>query len=313
MTPLAGPADPVPDSLVRQPTTTEEVSESARTIWETVLDGLPRVGIAAAVVVAGWLVGRAIRWGVRRSLARHQTVSFTTVMSKLAGWIVTTVAVLLAVAVTFPSVRPVDLLAGLGFFSVAVGFAFQDILENLLAGLLLLFREPFQSGDQIEVTGVRGVVQRITIRETVLRTYDGVQVLIPNADVYKNAIRIETAGPLRRSVIRVGVAYEADLEEARQIILDTVHETAAIAEVPAPQALVSELGAATVDIDVYVWAESTQPDLLAARNAAIIAIKAALDRAGIEMPSDIIALQATASLAAAIRGEPVTPGGSTMG
>ena len=299
-------------TVLGQSSATEEVSESARSVWETVLDGLPRVGIAACVVLAGWLVGRVVRWIVRRSLARHQTVSFTTVMSKLAGWIVTTVSVLLAVAVTFPSVRPVDLLAGLGFFSVAVGFAFQDILENLLAGLLLLFREPFRAGDQIEVTEVRGVVQRITIRETVLQTYDGVQVLIPNADVYKNAIRIETAGPLRRSVIRVGVAYEADLEEARQVIASALAEVPTIAPEPSPRVLVSELGAATVDLEVYVWADAAQPDLLAARNGAIIAIKRALDEAGIEMPSDIIALQATASLAAALRGEPVTPGGATV-
>ncbi len=94
-------------------------------------------------------------------------------MAKLSGWAITTVGVLLALAVTFPSVKPVDLLAGLGFFSVAIGFAFKDILENLLAGILLLFRQPFVGGDQIRVGDDEGTVDRITIRETVLTTFSG--------------------------------------------------------------------------------------------------------------------------------------------
>lgn len=94
----------------------------------------------------------------------------------------------MATAVTFPSVKPVDLLAGLGFFSVAVGFAFQDILENTLAGVLLLFRQPFRSGDQIEVKEQSGTVEAITIRETQIRTFDGQLVLVPNRAVYKSVM-----------------------------------------------------------------------------------------------------------------------------
>src|SRR5680860_1023983 len=99
-------------------------------------------------------------------LRRNRTASFARVMSKVSGWVLLGLAVMVATAVAFPSVKPVDILAGLGFFSVAVGFAFQDILENTLSGILLLFRQPFESGDQIMVQEQTGTVEAITIRET---------------------------------------------------------------------------------------------------------------------------------------------------
>ncbi len=191
------------------------MSRSASNIWDSTVRALPRIGIAVVVIVAAWALGRGARAAIRTVLEHRHTPSFSTVMAKLTGWAITTVGVLLALAVTFPSVKPVDLLAGLGFFSVAIGFAFQDILENLLAGILLLFRQPFVGGDQIRVGEHEGTVERITIRETVLTTFAGERILIPNADVYKSAVYIQTASPRRRTSFIVGVAYEADIDLAR--------------------------------------------------------------------------------------------------
>jgi hypothetical protein len=136
------------------------------------------------------------------------------VISKVAGWLLLVAVVLVAVAVTFPSVKPVDLLAGLGVFSLAIGFAFQDILENTLSGILLLFRQPFRSGDQIQVMDQVGTVEEINIRETRMTTFDGELVVVPNRDVYKNVIVVFTHGELRRQDFVVGVAFESDTEEA---------------------------------------------------------------------------------------------------
>lgn len=231
-------------------------------------------------------------------------------MAKLAGWAVTTVGVLLALAVTFPSVKPVDLLAGLGFFSVAIGFAFQDILENLLAGILLLFRQPFAGGDQIRVSEHEGTVERITIRETVLTTFAGERVLIPNADVYKGAVYIQTATPERRTSFVVGVAYETDLDDARALAVDAVAGVDGVDAHHLVEALLVELAASTVDIEIRYWSASRQHESQIVLDGAIGAVKQAFDRAGIEMPSDIVALQATASFAAGITGRTVTPGGA---
>ena len=292
-----------------QQDSTEEVARSAGDLWQTFVSALPRVGIALVVAVTAWMLGRAVRWGLRRLLLRSHSVSFATVMSKLASWTIATVGVLLALTVTFPSVRPVDLLAGLGFFSIALGFAFQDILQNLLAGVLLLFREPFRAGDQIKVADLLGTVERITIRETVLRTFDGKRVLIPNADTYQNAIEIQTAFPQRRGTFLVGVAYETDLEKALSVITTTLQSVHGVTDEPAADAILVELGAATIQIEARYWSASPEQDALLVQSRAIGAVKQALDEAGIEMPSDIVALQATSSFAAALHGDDVTPGG----
>jgi small-conductance mechanosensitive channel len=293
--------------------TADEVADSASNVWEATIEALPRVGIALLVVTVAWGLGRFTRAGLRRVLQRRHTPSFATVMAKIGGWVVTTVGVLLALAVTFPSVRPVDLLAGLGFFSVAVGFAFQDILENLLAGILLLLRQPFAGGDQILVGEHEGTVEQITIRETLITTFDGERTLIPNADVYKSAVVIRTAEPRRRTSFLVGVAYETDLDRAREIAVMALRGVEGIVEDPPPEALLTELASSTVDIDMRYWSGSAQHESRRVLDRAIAAVKAAFDDAGIEMPSDLLALQATESFVAGLRGEPVSPGGAVRG
>lgn len=296
--------------LAQVDTPAETIVDSARRILESLLDALPRLGIALVIVVLGLIASRTVRSVAKRYLDRSRTVSFSRVISKILGWVISTIAVLLAVTVVFPSVKPVDVLMSLGFVSIAIGFAFQDILENALAGLLLLFRESFQSGDQIEVVGFSGTVKQITIRETEIRTFDGRKVLIPNSDVYKNALVIQTAYDAIRSDFVVGVAYEADLDRARSLIESAVATVPGVHEKPKPQALLRELGTSTVNIEVRIWCNPLQRELMEITDRAIAAVKVAMDDAGIEMPSDIIALQATTSFAAALQGGKVTPGGN---
>lgn len=291
---------------------TDEISESAESFRESLLDALPRIGVALALIAIGYGAARLLRHGLYRSFRHRNTESFARVMSKLISWILLGVVVLAAITITFPSVKPVDLLAGLGFFSVAVGFAFQDILENSLSGMLLLFRQPFQAGDQIHVDGNEGTVEAITIRETRMRQYDGQLLVVPNRDVYKNAIRVQTDQPRRRIEFTVGVAYEADLDEARRIILESLDEVASVEAEPAPEALVGELGASTINIDVRGWVDARQHDARVALDAMIRTTKRALDDEGIEMPSDIVALQATSSFRAALHDRDVTPAGSVV-
>lgn len=288
---------------------TEQVARSAGELWQTFVGALPRIGIAVSIALVFVLLGWALRWPIRHLLMRTRTPSFATVMSKVAAWTIAVLGVLLALAVTFPSIQPVDILAGLGFFSVAVGFAFKDILQNLLAGVLLLFREPFAAGDQVRLQSYEGSIERITIRETMLRTFDGRRVLIPNADVYQNAIEIQTAFPQRRIAFVVGVAYEADVRRALEVVATALTKVDGIDAVPEPTAQLVELAAATVNIEAHFWTAPTQGDVLVVTTRAIATVKQALEDADIEMPSDIVALQATSSFAAALRGEQVTPGG----
>ncbi len=277
---------------------------------ESFLEAIPRIGVAIVVVLIGYGLSRLLRSVLHNIFKRNHTPSFARVMSKLAGWTLFGVATLAATAAAFPSVKPVDLLAGLGFFSVAVGFAFQDILENTLSGVLLLFRQPFESGDQIEVQGHSGTVQAITIRETRIKTFDGQLVVIPNRDVYKNAIRVQTHFDDRRLSFVAGIAYENDAREACRVIESALANVEGVASNPPVEALIVELGVSTVNIEARFWAGPAQHESRIVLDEAIKTVKEALEDAHIEMPADIIALQATPSFKAAMQNSSdVTPGG----
>ncbi len=285
-----------PDHAQTTAEVTEEISDSADTLIESIAAALPRIGIFLAIIAVGYLLARLLRVAMRRVLGHRHGPSFSEVMSRLASWLFFAVVVGAAIAVTFPSVKPVDLLAGLGFFSVAVGFAFQDILENTLSGVLLLFRQPFVAGDQIVVDGNEGTVEAITIRETRIRQYDGQLLVVPNRDVYKNTIRVQTTRADRRIDFTVGLSYDADLDEATTLIVDALDRVDAVRDEPRPSALIGSLNTSTVDVVVRCWVDSAQYDALVALDAAIRATKQALDSAGFEMPSDIVELASRPNL-----------------
>ena len=296
--------------VTRAAAPTDELSSSARSLWESLLDTLPRLGVAIVIVFVGWGFSRGVRWTMRTRLQRSRTPSFVNVISKLTSWIVVIISVLAAAAVTFPSVKPVDLLAGLGFFSVAVGFAFQDILENTLAGVLLLFRQPFRSGDQITVVDRSGTVTEINIRETRITTFDGESVIIPNRDVYKNVILVHTHHDTHRLHFDIGIAYDNDAEQATRAIVEQLSTVPGVEHDPPPEALVHELGVSTVNIRALLWSHSRQHESITVLDAAIKAVMTRLDDDGIEMPANILALQATPSFRAALHGDAqLTPAG----
>ena len=288
----------------------DELQESATGAWTTFLESLPRVGVAVGVLLASVVTGRLLRTLVRRRLVRHRTPSFARVFAKLTSSAMTVVGVLLGLTIVFPSVRPVDVLSGAGVLTIAAGFAFQDILQNLLAGILLLFRQPFRGGDQIKVGDVTGTVEEMNIRETVIVTFDGRRILIPNAKVYTDVIHVQTAHETIRSSFVVGIAYEADMAAARSIATEAVARVEGVVSDPPPEALYVELEGSTVNLDIRFWSDAHQLEMRRTLDRVIEAVKTAFDAHGIEMPSQVIALQATSSLAAALRGGEVTPGGS---
>ncbi len=279
----------------------DDIRATATSLYESFIAALPRLGVALGIVLVGTALARLVRWGLRRRFQRSRSPSFAEVMSRVGGVLVIVLSVLVAITVTFPSVQPVDVLASLGFFSIAIGFAFQDILGNSLAGILLLFRQPFRGGDQIELGDQRGTVESITIRETRIRTFDGELLIVPNAEVYKNRILVQTAYPEKRWAFVVGVSFDDDLDTARNAAIEAVNSIPEVLATPPPQALVVELGVSTVNIEVQFWTGSRQGDGLQARDRVIDAVKTAMDAHDISMPAEIVEVDARSSLTAALR------------
>lgn len=260
-----------------------------------------RIGLAIGIVLVAFLLSRVLVHLLRPRLTRRRTPSFGQVVPRLIGWAVMGLAIITALTIAFPSIKPVDFIAGLGIFSIAIGFAFQDILSNLLAGLLLILRQPFEHGDQIEVNDLVGTVEGISIRETSLKTFDGTRIVVPNADVYKSAIRIRTAFEHRRTDLSIGVGYDDDLDLAEEAILDACRSVDGVVGEPAPEAYIVELGDNAVVFDLRYWTEPHQANARRIEHHVLKAVKVRLDEEGIDMPFPTRTIDAPPALLDALR------------
>jgi small conductance mechanosensitive channel len=175
------------------------------------------------------------------------------------------------------------LVAGLGVTTIAMGFALKDLLSNFVSGFLILTTRPFHLGDQIEVKGFEGTVERIEIRATHLRTYDNRLVIIPNADLYLATITNNTASPNRRQEFVVGVGYDADLDRVRTLALQVVKETPGVLREPASEVLVDALTPASVNLKIRFFADPRRGPTLTVGSAVQQRVKEVFARSGIEL------------------------------
>ncbi|GJG89625.1 transporter [Gemmatimonadetes bacterium T265] len=267
---------------------TDAVGLVARTLRGMVAGSLARLPyfvIGLVVLLLFYVAGRLVRRVAHEAGERTRLdVELADIFGKLAVILVTALGVLVAAVIVFPSFTPAGLVQGLGVTSVAVGFAFKDILQNFFAGILILLRKPFVVGDQIRVKDFEGTVEEITTRSTRLKTYDGERVVLPNGDVYTSSILVRTAYPTRRVKFGVGVGYPDSIEEARAAILRVVGGAEGVLADPAPSAYVEELAGSSVNFAVYFWTDSHQANVLAVRDRVATGIKHALDAAKIDMP-----------------------------
>ena len=188
------------------------------------------------------------------------------------------------------------LLGGLGLSAFLVGFAFKDIAENFLAGVILAFNRPFNVNDSIQVQSLTGRVMELNLRTTRIKTYDGKDIYIPNALVLKEPVTNFTHDGYIRQDFVVGIDYDADaaavietilaqLKQEKQVIQDAPHQ---------PFAVIEELATSTVNVRVFFWAESEEyrRGVLELRSRLMNRVKSILMAAdNVSLPSDIVELQ----------------------
>lgn len=246
---------------------------------------LPYIVIGILVFVLFMIAGRVVKRILLATGNRTRfDVTLADLMGRLASAVITLLGLFVAAVVIFPTFRPGDLITGLGITSVAIGFAFKDVLQNFFAGILILWRRPFIVGDQIKTKDYEGTVEEITVRSTRLKTYDGERAVIPNGEVYTNAVLVRTAYDRRRVRFTVGVGYPDSIEEARDTIHRVLKETEGVLDDPGPWVYVAELAPSSVNFNVYFWVESHQANVLEVSDRVATGIKLALDKAGIDMP-----------------------------
>ncbi len=246
---------------------------------------LPNIIVGICILALFLLVSLGIRRGLKKYFIRTQRLDLGRLMSVFAFWALMSVGFLIFLTIIIPSLKPVDLLASLGFGSIAFGFAFKDILSNTLAGFLILLRQPFRRGDQISVDGMEGTVQAIEPRATIIRTYDGSDVIIPNTTIYTSNVIVHTSHAMRRTEIELTIGYVYNIRKITKLIQDALAPIEEIKKDPGPQVLCWELGSTSLAIRVRWWIDSDRASQNISRSRAVQAIKEAFDANDID-PTD---------------------------
>ena len=254
-------------------------------LLQEVLAALPRLLVALMVMVIAVLTGRLVRAVVRRAAARRREHSNLQVaLGRLAMAGVTLIGLLLAVTISFPNFTPADLISALGIGGVALGFAFRDIFQNFLAGILILITKPFRVGDQIVFQEYEGEVEDIQTRATYLRTYDGRRVVLPNGELFTNSVTVNTAFTKRRMQYDIGIGFGDDVERARGIILAVLQEADGVSPDPRADVILVDLGDSSVALRARWWSDSRIADVLIAQDKVLSESKRRLRAAGIDLP-----------------------------
>ncbi len=247
---------------------------------------LPNIVLALIVFVLFYVAGRTVKSLVRRLTRRHrQARNLGLVLGRLSQGLIILVGLFIALSIVIPSFKAGDLVQLLGISGVAIGFAFRDILQNFLAGILILLTEPFQIDDQIVFKSFEGTVENIQTRATTIRTYDGCRIVIPNAELFTNSVMVNTAFDNRRLQYDVGIGYGDDIDRAKELILEAIASVDDVLREPSPDALVMELAESTVNIRARWWINPPRrADALDSRDMVLTAIKKKLTANGIDLP-----------------------------
>ncbi|MCU0570561.1 MAG: mechanosensitive ion channel family protein [Oculatellaceae cyanobacterium Prado106] len=236
---------------------------------------LPNIVLALIVFALFFLVARAIKSGVKRATRnRRYARNLGLVLGRLAQGTTILVGLFVSLSIVIPTLRAGDLVQLLGISGVAIGFAFRDILQNFLAGILILLTEPFQIDDQIVFKDFEGTVENIETRATTIRTYDGRRIVIPNSELFTNSLVVNTAFENRRLEYDVGIGYGDDVEQARQLMMEAMLSVDEVLKDPAPDVLVVALAESSVNIRIRWWIKPPRRiDDLQSRDRVISAVK----------------------------------------
>lgn len=263
--------------------------ETIRQFFRETISNLPAFIGALIVILVTWGVASGVRYAAFKWAQQTEGDSHTEILigrlSYGGVWILGSVIALGVLGLDFAA-----LLGAFGLTSVAIGFSLKDVLSNYISGVILLAARPFRINDQVVIEEFEGTITQIQLRGTTLKTYDGRLVYIPNQEVFQASIINNTASPRRRSSVIVGIDYGEDLSAAQKIILSVLDNMPEVEINPNPDILVKELAPSTVNLEVRFWVDSRRAGYLATTSRVTQAIKEALERANIDMPTDIYTL-----------------------
>ena len=265
------------------------INEKLERWVEASIKHLPNIAVAIFIAMAFGLLAKIVG-----NLA-HRVLSRTFDSTQIVGLLTSIIKVAIAtagifIALDFIGLRGTvtSLLAGAGIVGLAIGFAFQDITENLIAGIAMGVRKPFQIGDVIEAEGVFGNIEAINLRNTHVMTFFGQREIIPNKILFRNILTNYSVNGHRRIEVPVGISYADDPQQAAEVLTEAVNEFDFVIRKDETGVWAESFGDSSINLLVWFWIEYPgEPGFLAARHQVIVAIQRALSDANILIPFPI--------------------------
>lgn len=251
--------------------------------------GLPKIFLGLVVLALFLYLSRmAVRGVLRLTRAYPQMQENESFITNMTRWLVVFLGLSLSLQVMGLGSLANKIMAGGGILAVALGFAFKEIGENLIAGIMLTFNRPFHIGDMIESGRHRGRVRSIQLRYTHVRSPEGQDIYIPSAHIIKDALVNHTADGKRRPSFHIGVDYREDLNKVIDLILYEIFQTPGVLKEPKPTVAISRFDDLWVSLQVSFWIDTAVPDLdyLATVNKVMNSVRESLIKEGIELSAD---------------------------
>ncbi len=265
----------------------EPIYEKTTQLLTSIKGALPLYGVALLIMILAWWLGNLVRRRLPLKRMNDAPLSQGFVREALR-WVVVLLGAFLALETVGVTSLVTAMMGGAGILGVGLGFAFQDIIENYLAGILLGTRQPFRKNDLVRIGEYEGKVVRLSSRETVLMTLSGNHLTIPNATVFKGVLYNFTKNPLRRFEFLMGVATDQSMAKVMEIGIETLNGIPGVVATPPPNALIHEVGSYTLDVRFTGWFDQTTHDFYAVRSEAIRRVNRSLMNAGIDLPEPIV-------------------------
>jgi small conductance mechanosensitive channel len=253
--------------------------------------GLPLLAIAIAIVLLFTWLGRLLGGRLRLPWLRSRNPYLDGLLCRAVQAAALLAGLLIALDLLGATALVGAVLGSAGLIGIIIGFAFRDLAENHLSGVLLSLRRPFEPGDHVMVDGHEGRVVSLNSRATILMTLDGNHLRLPNAQVFKGVLLNYTRNPKRRLRFTLGVGNDEDISLAQQLGHDTLQAMDGVLDDPAPTALVLEAGDSSMTLQFSAWVDQRVSDFRKVQSEGIRLVKAALEDAGMDLPEPIYRVQ----------------------
>lgn len=263
--------------------------------WESFVFFIPKLLIGTVVFILAVFLAIKLSHVVRKSASRKISDQLlANFLGRITKWIILITGFILTMYVVGLGGLAAGLLAGAGVTAFIIGFAFKDIAENFLAGIILAFSRPFDVGDTVRIQDIEGNVKTLDLRNTHVKTFDGKDVYIPNAMIIKTPLFNFTRDGFLRTDLLIGIDYDDDIERVRQLIITAVSKiNGVLGGDKAPNVYAEQLATSTLNLRVYYWIDTfdKRKSGLLIKSEVIDSIKKTLIGSGILMPADIVELK----------------------